>query len=150
MNKTKEESLIKNEKEESESIQFNIADEVVDKILYDLRKFEEGKEYKKINITSSKLSKLINTNSKYLTTVIKYKKKKNFTQYINDLRIENIIDELKEDKKLQNYTIKALAKESGFNSAEVFSKYFYKKTGIYPSYFIKKLQENENQQVKLL
>jgi len=42
------------------------------------------------------------------------------------------------------YTIKALASESGFNTTEAFSKSFYKKTGIYPSYFIKELKKNED------
>ena len=37
----------------------------------------------------------------------------------------------------------AIAQEVGFNNSESFSKAFYKKTGIYPSYFIKQL-EKEN------
>lgn len=82
----------------------------------------------------------MNTNSKYLSKVIKYYHSKSFSPYVNDLRIDYTIGRLKVDHKIQNYTIKAIAAEAGFNSAEAFSKYFYKKNGIYPSYFIKQLK----------
>ncbi|WP_158447854.1 AraC family transcriptional regulator [Aquimarina longa] len=115
---------------------------VVETILKSLEKFENNKGFLKKNITSGILAKNINTNSKYLTKVIKYHRNKNFTHYINDLRIDYIIQELKTNTKLQKYTIKALAIEAGFNSTEVFSKSFHKKTGIYPSYFIKRIQSS--------
>lgn len=117
----------------------DIAKEVVESILEALVDFEKNNGFLEINITSNILAKKMNTNSKYLTKVIKHNKNKNFTTYINDLRIEYIIKQLKVDKKIQNYTIKALAAEAGFNSSEVFSKSFYKKTGIYPSYFVKQI-----------
>ena len=130
-------------KESSSKIEIDIADNVVQKILDGLSEFEEHNVFTKKNITSSSMSSQLGTNSKYLTKVIKFYRKKSFTTYINDLRIEYIINRLKESKTLQNYTIKALSQEAGFNSAEVFSKYFYKKTGIYPSYFVKKIQSDE-------
>ncbi len=121
-----------------------IAEEIVEIILQSLSKFENTNGFRKKNLTSSILASKLNTNMKYLTKVIKFHKQKSFTQYINDLRIEYIINRLKEDKKIQKYTIKALAKEAGFNSAEVFSKSFFKKTGIYPSYFVKSLKTHKN------
>ena len=39
--------------------------------------------------------------------------------------------------------IKATAKESGFKSAESFSKSFYKVYGIYPSFYLKQLESKE-------
>jgi AraC-like DNA-binding protein len=35
----------------------------------------------------------------------------------------------------------AIAEEIGFNNAQTFSSAFYKKTGIYPSYFINQLNK---------
>ncbi|KAA1242373.1 AraC family transcriptional regulator [Aquimarina sp. RZ0] len=125
----------------------DIAKDVVDLILKELEDFEKNNSFLEIKLTSAMMAKKMNTNSKYLTKVIKYYRGKTFSPYINDLRIEYIIERLKADKKIRNYTIKALAKEAGFNSTEVFSKSFYKKTGIYPSYFIKRLQSEENQSV---
>ncbi len=117
----------------------DISKEVVESILEALRDFEKNNGFLEINLTSTILAKKMNTNSKYLTKVIKHYRDKNFSPYINDLRLNYIIDRLKKDIKLHNYTIKAIATEAGFNSAEVFSKAFYKKTGIYPSYFINQL-----------
>jgi AraC-like DNA-binding protein len=65
---------------------------------------------------------------------------KNFSHYINDLRIDFAIEELKENSTFRKYTIKAIANECGFKSAESFSKSFYKTYGIYPSFYLKQLQ----------
>ncbi len=140
------EELMKEKKKESfkeiipKKEEIGIADEVVEMILIGLDTFESDKWFLKPNLTSGVLASKLKTNSKYLTKVIKFYRKKSFTHYINDLRVNYIIKELKTNSKFQNYTIKALAAEAGFNSAEVFSKFFYKKTGIYPSYFVKQLQ----------
>ncbi|WP_159098260.1 AraC family transcriptional regulator [Aquimarina sp. Aq78] len=133
-----------NTKINEENTSIGISKDVVEIILKALNEFEKNNEFVELNITSGTLAKKINTNSKYLTKVIKFYRNKNFTHYINDLRIDHIIDQLKEDHKLRNYTIKALATEAGFNSSEVFSKSFFKKTGIYPSYFIQQLKIKKN------
>ncbi len=119
-----------------------ITKEVVDIILEGLNRFEKNNGFTSTNITSVILAKKLKTNTKYLTKVIKYHRGKSFTNYINDLRVDYITKALKTDTKLQKYTVKALAAEAGFNSTEVFSKSFYKKTGIYPSYFVKQLLVN--------
>lgn len=129
---------------ELEELSLDISKILINKILKGLDEFESNNGFTQVNLTSNLLAKQLQTNSKYLTKVIKYYKQKNFSPYINDLRIEYIINRIKTEQKLQNYTIKALSKEAGFNSTEVFSKYFYKKTGIYPSYFIKKIQNTDN------
>ncbi len=87
------------------------------------------------------MAKSFGTNYTYLSKVINLQKGKHFSNYINDLRIVYAYQELKKDPKLRNYTIKAIAKECGFKSAESFSKAFLKKTGIYPSHFIKSLNK---------
>ncbi|SHJ47640.1 AraC family transcriptional regulator [Aquimarina spongiae] len=141
----KEKLVVEKNIHSNKSNSIGIAEDVVQKILHGLDNFEKNKDFLKPSITSGILATKLNTNSKYLTTVIKYYRKKRFLPYINDLRIEYIIEQLKIEPKLQKYTIKALAKEAGFNSTEVFSTSFFKKTGIYPSYFIKQLQLRNNQ-----
>ncbi|MHA7056794.1 helix-turn-helix domain-containing protein [Aquimarina sp. M1] len=147
------EELMKNTQEKTapvnsptiQATSIGIADNIVEKILNGLQDFEKNNGFTNSVITSAVLAKKLNTNTKYLTQVIKHHKQKKFSPYINDLRVNYIIDQLKKDQKLQQYTIKALAEEAGFNSAEVFSKYFFKKTGIYPSYFVKKIQSSDFQ-----
>ncbi len=83
-----------------------------------------------------------NTNYKYLSKVINLYKEKRFPNYINDLRVVYAFTELKTNKKFRKYTIKAIAKECGFKSAESFSKCFYNKYRIYPSFYLKQLDKS--------
>ncbi len=55
--------------------------------------------------------------------------------------MEFAIEKLKTDEKLQAFTIKAIAEEVGFKTARSFSLIFHKRTGIYPSYFMKQLHK---------
>lgn len=120
-----------------------IAQDLINQILEKLNRFEDDKGYLESNITVQNLSVKFETNSKYVSKIINVYKEKSFIQYINDLRIEYAIHKLKEDYKLRKYTIQALALEFGFNNAESFSTAFNKKTGIKPTYFIKKLEASK-------
>ncbi len=122
----------------------SIADDVINKILEDLKDFERNKVFLRRDITSSMLAKKLNTNTTYLSKTINASKQKSFVQYLNDLRIEYSIKKIEHDLKFRKYTIKAISREVGFNSSEAFSNAFKKKTGIYPSYFIKNLDKLEN------
>ncbi len=128
-------------KKEANAEDIGISESIVQEVLFKLQEFEDGKGFRSTKITLTELSSELGTNNKYLSKIINVYKEKSFSQYINDLRIDYIIERLQEDKKLRNYTIKAIARETGFNTAEVFSKAFYGKHGIYPSYFIKKLNK---------
>ena len=88
------------------------------------------------------LSKSLSTNSNYLSKIINFYKGKNFSSYISDLRIDYCVEKLKTDEIFIKYSIKAIAFDIGFNNTESFSKAFYKKTGIYPSFFIKELEKH--------
>ncbi len=116
-----------------------IAEEVVNDILESLSLFEKKHEYLKKNISISSLAKEINTNTKYLSKIINYHKHKSFTNYVNELRVQYSVEQLKENTSLKNYTIQGIAEEMGFNSAESFSSAFKRSTGIKPSYFMRKL-----------
>ncbi len=120
-----------------------IPDPIVSSILEGLVHFEEKHGFLSHNITTHKLAKKLNTNSKYLSKVINTYKQKNFSVYINELRVDYVIPKLKNDSKYRLYSIKAIAREIGFNTDGAFSKAFYKKTGIYPSYFIKQLEKEK-------
>lgn len=116
--------------------------EIIDDLLEKLSIFEKKEGYLSRNIKLSALAKDMKTNTKYLSYVINNFKNHNYAQYINDLRINYIIDALKNNSTLRKYTVKAISETAGFNNTESFSKAFHKKTGIYPSYFIKQLNKN--------
>ncbi|WP_109435999.1 AraC family transcriptional regulator [Aquimarina sp. AU119] len=118
----------------------SISEEALEHLLTQLQQFEDQKGYLTPNINAKDLAKSFGSNSSYLSIVINTYKQKSISQYINDLRIGFAIDKLQSDATFRKYTIKAIAKDVGFNSSEIFAKKFYKNTGIYPSYFIKKLE----------
>jgi AraC-like DNA-binding protein len=122
-----------------------IPKEIVDAVLVKLDKFEKTHKFTKRNYTLTKLAKELDTNSTYLSKIINITKDMNFANYMNEIRIDYAITQLKENKMFRSYTIKAIAIEVGFNNAQSFSIAFHKKTGIHPSYFLKQL---ENQELK--
>jgi AraC-like DNA-binding protein len=132
----------KNEKISMKDI--GISEDLVNDIQAKLDEFVENKGYLENSITLNSLSKQLNTNSKYLSKLINHYEQKNFSKYINDLRIDYTVSRLQGNNKFRKYAIKAIANEVGFNNTESFSKAFYKKTGIYPSYFIKQLEKSNN------
>ncbi len=121
-----------------------IDQKLIDQILEGLKAFEENNDYLKPKLSLNKLAKDLNTNSKYLSKVINKFKSKTFNNYVNDLRIEYVMQELQGNSQFKNYTIKAIAEEVGFTNTETFTKAFYKKTGIKPSYFINELSRIKN------
>lgn len=131
---------LKKEKKSS-SKELNISQENVLKILKGLEEFEKNKLFLKKNCSLNFVAKRINSNSTYLSKVIQIHKQKKFIQYITDLRIDYALETLAKDKKFRAYNIKSIASELGYNSAESFSKDFKKRTKLYPSYYIKKINK---------
>jgi AraC-like DNA-binding protein len=128
----------------SNEVKPEISTEVVKDIMGKLERFEQQRQFLLHDISLQGLAKKFHTNSNYLSRIVNMKMEKNFSQYINDLRIEYSIKEVLSDTKFRKYTIKAIAEESGYTNAESFSRAFYKKNGIYPSYYIKNLNKSIN------
>ncbi|WP_378172799.1 helix-turn-helix domain-containing protein [Aquimarina sp. SS2-1] len=115
----------------------DIPEEVIESVLQKLQEFENKNQFAKKHYTLNSLAKELNTNSAYLSKIINVYKNVNFANYLNNLRIDFAVDQLSTNKSLRSYTIQAIAEEVGFKNAQSFSSAFHKKTGIYPSYFIK-------------
>ncbi|RZS93872.1 AraC family transcriptional regulator [Aquimarina brevivitae] len=128
--------------ESTSNLLSSIPEEIVSKVKDEIKKFIEEKKFTDCNLTSTTLASKFGTNTKYLSLIIKSETGKTFTKFLNDLRIEYALKKIQNDSTFRKFTIQAIAEECGFNTAEVFSKHFFKKTGIYPSYFIKKLKED--------
>jgi AraC-like DNA-binding protein len=141
----KDQSSLKNQIKKPIKVkkQDSVPEQIATNILEGLRIFEMENKYLSKNISLKELATILKTNTSYLSFVINSQEKKNFSKYISDLRIQYSIDKIKEDRKFRSYSIKAIANEVGFKSQEAFSKAFYKKTGLYPSYFIKNLQKSK-------
>ncbi|WP_234387037.1 AraC family transcriptional regulator [Aquimarina sp. Aq78] len=117
-----------------------IKDEKSEKILKKLQKLEHTHFYISQDCNLYSTAKLLNTNTTYLSKALNEIRKKSFNQYLNELRINYALLKLKEDRMFRSYTIRAVAKETGYKSATTFIKVFKSKTGLNPAYYIKKLE----------
>lgn len=98
----------------------NTPDETTKILLQKLEKFETSEKFLKKEINTSWLASNLNTNPKYLSETINTYKGKNFTNYINGLRIDYIVRKLYNDPKYREYKISYLAEECGYASSQVF------------------------------
>lgn len=134
---------------ESKSIGEKVKSTIPNNILQELKSklvlFEVNKDFLHKNITIDGLAKDLGTNRDYLSKSVNELKGKNFSQYLNELRINYIVEELKSNEKLRKYTISAIAEDVGFNNSESFSNAFKKITGTLPSYYIKLLQTQQSE-----
>ncbi|MDR6460708.1 AraC-like DNA-binding protein [Chryseobacterium vietnamense] len=119
-----------------------VPEDVAQSILKDLDNFENKLHFLKNGITLTSLAKNIKTNTAYLSEIINNHKDKNFTTYLNDLRIDYALDQLVKDKKFRSYKLPAIAEEIGYNNVQAFSIAFKKKTGTTPSIYIKEIEKS--------
>ena len=118
-----------------------IPQETVDKILTRLEKWRQSMRYLEPNITRASMAVYLETNVHYVSDVILHCYGKSFTEYINDLKIDYIIEQLKTDKHKRMFTHEALAKEAGFGTTQSFVTAFKARTGISPNFFSAKIRK---------
>lgn len=122
-----------------------ITDDTVNMILMKLDKFEKSQKFIKKDLSLTSLANELNTNTRYLSEIIKQHKEKNYNHYINSLRIDYITKKLYENPIYREYKISYLAEACGFSSREVFAVIFKKETGVSPSYFISNLKKDHSE-----
>ena len=94
---------------------------------------ETEKMFLQPKLTSHELASHLNTNTKTLSQVLNQGFNKNFFDYVNSYRCEEVMRLLKDQHR--NLTIIEAMYESGFNSKSSFNKEFKKLTGQTPSEF---------------
>ena len=127
-----------NEKNEKSSL---VSEETEQLLLQKLHRFEASQKFTNPDMSIAVLAAQFDTNTKYLSEVINRQKGKNFNSYINELRINYIIEKLKTDSVYFNYKVSYLAEESGFSSHSSFATVFKSVTGISPTKFMDYLQK---------
>lgn len=132
------------EEEKTVKVPKTIAEETVNQLLSKISKFEKTERFLRNDITIAGLASHLNTNTKYLSEVIKNHKNKNFNNYINSLRINYITKKLYEDPIYREYKISYLAEACGYSTPRVFLNAFKKETNLTPSDFIKELQNKKS------
>jgi YesN/AraC family two-component response regulator len=117
--------------------------------LQKLKRFENSKKFLSKDISLAVLAGQFDTNTKYLSEIINSHYQINFNSYINNLRINYIIEKLKTDPNYKNYKISYLAESSGFSSHSSFATVFKSITGISPVKFIDFLMNEKNNSLEV-
>ncbi|WP_290701553.1 helix-turn-helix domain-containing protein [Lacinutrix sp.] len=136
-----EEDLSNEDTKETGDLAYVIDDKKVEEILTKLQTLEDKMYFLRQDCTMHNMAKKLKTNTSYLSKIINTHLDKSFSTYINELRINYAIIELKNNKRLRSYSVKGIAEEMGYKNADAFSRYFRSATGISPSVYIKKIQE---------
>ena len=108
--------------------------------------FEQQQGFLDKDVTLATLAKTMNTNTRYLSKAVNSVKKQSFANYLNNLRIDYAVQQLKEDEATRKLTVPALAEMFGFNNTRSFSDAFEKVTDMKPMSYIsqiKKAQRNK-------
>ncbi len=113
-------------------------------ILNKLKKFETTKKFTNKEISLAVLAGQFETNTKYLSEIINRHYHINFNTYINTLRINYIVEKLKNEPNFCNYKISYLAEICGFSSHSSFATVFKSIIGISPIKFIDLLKNETN------
>lgn len=119
-------------------------------ILAKLKKFEASVKYTHKDMSLANLASQLDVNTKYLSEIINKHYQDNFNTYINKLRINYIIEKLKNHPEYLHYKISYLAEESGFSSHSSFATVFKSITGIAPTTFIELMGEEVKDKQKII
>ena len=93
--------------------------------------------YRELELTILDVSQRLTVPRHHVTQVLNEKLGKNFYTFINEYRIEDAKQRLK-DSKNDNLTVLAIGYDAGFNSKSSFNTLFKKYVGVTPSEFRKK------------
>jgi len=117
-----------------------LSDVNLKKIIDKLEKIMQSEKlYLQPELSLADVSKRLGIPRHHLTQALNIQIGKNFYTYINEYRVKAVIDNLKKPE-YRNYTVLAVAFDSGFNSKSTFNSVFKKITGMTPSDFIKQLE----------
>ncbi len=95
----------------------------------------EKKPYLESKLSVKQLAEMLNMPPHQLSNIINDYLHKNFFDFINEYRVEEVKKQLSTNK---NYTLLGIAYECGFNSKSSFNRIFKNFTGITPSEYQKK------------
>jgi AraC-like DNA-binding protein len=97
-----------------------------------LRLMDEEKPYRNSYLTLQELADELSISAHNLSQVINTRLGKNFYDFVNEYRVEEVKRRLL-DPKYRNLKILAIGLDAGFNTKSTFNAFFKKHTGVTPS-----------------
>ncbi|TRW23632.1 helix-turn-helix transcriptional regulator [Flavobacterium zepuense] len=128
--------------------ELDIAPDTVTKIVRLLEKWEHNMKFLERDITLPALAVYLETNVRYVSDIILFYRHKKFSEYINDLKVDYIIEQLKTDRHKRLFTHDALAEEAGFSTTQRFVTAFKARTKLSPNYFSAKIRKELEEKEK--
>jgi len=101
-----------------------------------LKYMETNKPYLNSQLSISDLAKQLKIPSNHLSQIINEQIGKNFFEFINSYRVEEVKLQISGNKE-KRFTLLAIAFDSGFNSKSSFNSIFKKQTGLTPKEYMK-------------
>ncbi len=121
----------------------NIDEEKEDEIIKKLIHLEKKLQYLNADFTQQAVAKKIKTNTTYLSYVVNKRFGKTFSEYVNELKMNYVINEMISNPTFRKYSTQAMAESVGYKNAVSFTKTFSKRTGVTPVQFIKRLESDD-------
>lgn len=129
--------------EEKPMNNLSISSKTENDLLRKLELFEKNKGFIKKDVNLTSLSKQFETNTKYLSEIIKTHRQKQFNSYLNELRVNYIVNRLQNEPKYINTKVSYLASDCGFASHSTFTTTFTQIMNESPSAFVKRIKEEQ-------
>jgi len=120
-----------------------ISPEIEQGILEKLLRFEQSDKFTNPKLNISTVAIQLKTNTTYLSQIINKYKGKNFSIYINELRINYICEKIHNNPEYLAYKISYLGEMAGFTSHSTFTTTFRSVTGMSPSTFLKEADKSK-------
>ena len=89
------------------------------------------RKYKDPEYNSKKLAEDLNTNSRYISAVCATRFHKNYSELVNDYRVNDAMS-LLTDKRYAKMSVEDISEMAGFSTRQSFYANFYKRIGITP------------------
>ena len=120
-----------------------IEEELAEKITMGLQKLEKEEMFLKSDFKATVVAQLLGTNTNYLSQYFAGEKKKTFPEYTQELRINYVLNRLKNDPIFRKFTLQAIAEEIGYKNANTFVRIFKAQTGISPTFYIEETSKED-------
>jgi AraC-like DNA-binding protein len=115
----------------------------IEKITTGLDKLEKKQLFLKPDFKLAFVARKLNTNTAYLSQYFNQHKKLSFSDYAQELRIQYVLKELRDNLQFRQYTLQAIAEEIGYADARTFVRIFKKQTGLTPNYYLEELNREK-------
>ena len=126
---------IKPKNEKNAKYQSLLSDETKDRLRDEiLRIIVQEKKYKDREYNTHKLAADLNTNSRYISAVCATRFHKNYSEFVNDYRVNKAMS-LLTDKRYLKMSIEDIAEMAGFSTRQSFYSNFFQRTGMTPRHY---------------